>query len=75
MARIEHGENVAEPIQSFPICISKLEFLDLRGMKFDPESERLPELKQYQEMIMAIRRYIQGADGVLDLLQKLSVES
>lgn len=44
-------------------------------MKFDPESGRLPELKQYQEMILAICHHGRDTDitELLSPFQKLSV--
>ncbi|KAL2143404.1 hypothetical protein VTI28DRAFT_10458 [Corynascus sepedonium] len=36
--------------------------LDISGMKFDSESERMPELKLYKDIMSALHAFAQGHD-------------
>ncbi|KAK3309274.1 uncharacterized protein B0T15DRAFT_135944 [Chaetomium strumarium] len=40
----------------------ELETLNLGSIKFDPESERMPEMKLFEDMVKAIRSCVQGAN-------------
>jgi hypothetical protein len=58
-----------------------LETLDIASIKFDPESERMAEMKMFQDMLTVILSRIQRAnvagigavDGLADSFGQLSV--
>ncbi len=52
-----------------------MEWLDFPSMKFDPESSRMPEMRQYQDLIMNLWTQTQepNMNDLLEPFQKLEI--